>query len=77
MTVNFKLFKGGDFMQVLNLRVALVALMILAAFALIGSNVLAKNENQNGTRPGWGFGDQNHTHTGPPGGPSVHPVHGS
>ncbi len=26
-----------------------------------------------GTRPGWGCGDENHVHTGPPGGPSSTP----
>lgn len=28
--------------------------------------------NSGPTKPGWGYGDKNHTHTGPPG-QSVHP----
>src|SRR5581483_7991548 len=31
--------------------------------------------NETNTRPGWGFGDDNHIHTGPPG-HSVHPGDG-
>ncbi|MBD9511819.1 hypothetical protein IB265_34265 [Ensifer sp. ENS10] len=30
----------------------------------LSSRAIAKS---NGTRPGWGFGDKNHTHNGPPG----------
>ena len=30
----------------------------------LNSRAIAKS---NGTRPGWGFGDNNHIHTGPPG----------
>lgn len=37
---------------------------------LAGSAFAQSNDD---TRPGWGFGDQNHVHTGPPG-QSVHPV---
>jgi hypothetical protein len=46
---------------------------IVVAFALVATPVLAQNNN-NDTRPGWGFGDQNHVHTGPPG-QSVRAVH--
>lgn len=61
--------------MVLNLRTAVVTGMLLAAAILIvGTTFAAKPEGNN--RPGWGFGDTNHTHTGPPGGPSVHPVRG-
>ncbi len=49
----------------LNMRVLAVAALIMAAFALFGAQAFAKNEG--GTRPGWGYGDQNHDHTGPPG----------
>ena len=41
--------------------------------AMAGTALAVKPEGNN--RPGWGFGDQNHTHTGPPGGPSTHPNH--
>lgn len=56
----------------LNTRIILVAGLIIAAFAVMASGAFAQGPG--GTRPGWGFGDQNHVHTGPPGGPSVHPV---
>ena len=36
-----------------------------AAYSLGGSGALAAGNS--GTRPGWGCGDTNHTHTGPPG----------
>jgi hypothetical protein len=36
-----------------------------AAYGLGGSGALAAGNS--GTRPGWGCGDTNHTHTGPPG----------
>lgn len=57
--------------MVLSLRTAVIAGMMLAAFILLAGATFAKPSN--GTRPGWGLGDANHTHTGPPGGPSVHP----
>ena len=60
-------------MVALNLKMALVVLMIMAALATVAGNVLAK-KNDDGSRPGWGHGDKNHTHTGPPG-QSVHPGH--
>ena len=50
------------------------------------TSALAKNKNDNfrqflaqnnssNDRPGWGYGDKNHNHTGPPG-QSVHPGNG-
>jgi hypothetical protein len=36
-----------------------------AAYSLNGAGALAAGNS--GTRPGWGCGDTNHTHTGPPG----------
>jgi hypothetical protein len=62
-------------MQTLSLRVALVTGLAIAGFALIAGTTFAAPGNSGDTKPGWGFGDKNHTHTGPPGGPSVHPVH--
>ena len=56
---------------VLNMRLIVVSIIALAAFAVMASGAFAQNDD--GTRPGWGFGDKNHTHTGPPG-HSVHPV---
>lgn len=49
---------------------------MLVALALFATNVLAKPPD-GGQKPGWGWGDPNHEHTGPPGGPSEHPVFGT
>lgn len=51
--------------MVLNLRILLVLATIAAAVVFMATGVLAKNDG--GTRPGWGHGDKNHVHTGPPG----------
>ena len=50
---------------ILNMRVLVVTAIVLAVFGLIGAQAFAKNDG--GTRPGWGHGDKNHVHTGPPG----------
>lgn len=55
----------------LNFRVAIIATIIATSFALASYAVYAQG-NSSGSRPGWGFGDTNHVHTGPPGS-SVHP----
>lgn len=57
--------------QALILKKKLVlALAAAAAVAVAGTAAAASG----GTRPGWGFGDTNHVHTGPPGqSVSVHP----
>lgn len=60
---------------VLSFRTLLITAVILGLFAALAGSTFAKP--QGGTRPGWGFGDKNHEHTGPPGGPSVHPVKGA
>jgi hypothetical protein len=39
---------------------------VLAAFGGLAYSAPG-NGNSGGTRPGWGCGDANHTHTGPPG----------
>ena len=57
----------------LNFRLMLIVGAILAAFAIMTTGAFAKG-GAGGTRPGWGYGDQNHVHTGPPG-QSVNPVH--
>ncbi len=52
------------------LRVLIVLGMLAAAsFTMVQA---ASAKPSDGTRPGWGFGDKNHVHTGPPG-HSVHP----
>lgn len=54
-------------MFALNLRTVFVTILVLSAFALIAGSSFAKNSNQGGSRPGWGNGDKNHEHIGPPG----------
>lgn len=57
MTINFR--------AIVALAVVAVAVVTLSASALAAGN-------SGTTKPGWGFGDKNHVHTGPPG-HSVHP----
>ena len=58
----------------INMRLFLVLATIAAAVVVMASSVLAAPGNSGDTKPGWGFGDKNHTHTGPPGqSVSVHP----
>lgn len=45
---------------------------VATAGALVATMALAKGNTGDNTRPGWGYGDKNHVHTGPPG-QSVHP----
>ena len=52
--------------MVLNIRFFAILSIIAAAIVLFTSVALAKGNTSN-TRPGWGFGDENHIHTGPPG----------
>lgn len=53
-------------------RLLVMAGLVILSFALITGSALAKSKE--GERPGWGWGDTNHEHQGPPGGGSVHPV---
>ncbi len=46
-------------------RLLIIAGLVAVSIALVGGTVFAKQSG--GVRPGWGYGDQNHTHTGPPG----------
>ncbi len=54
-----------DLAHLFSFRTLLVTAAILGLFAAFAGSTFAKNDG--GTRPGWGFGDQNHVHTGPPG----------
>lgn len=54
----------------LNKKSAIVALTVVTATVMMASAAFAAKPTDN-TRPGWGYGDNNHTHTGPPG--SVNP----
>ena len=48
------------------IKISLITSMILVAgsFAAIGAFAQKPSDNN---RPGWGFGDKNHHHVGPPG----------
>lgn len=54
----------------LNIRALAILGILIAAVVMLTGAAFAKGPGD--TRPGWGFGDQNHVHTGPPG-QSVHP----
>lgn len=49
-----------------TIQVVLVSVIALSAVVLLSQSVVAA-KNSNNTRPGNGFGDTNHEHTGPPG----------
>lgn len=49
----------------LSVRIGLVLALLAAAIIFISQSALAKANG--GDRPGWGYGDKNHNHTGPPG----------
>jgi hypothetical protein len=46
---------------------ALLALVLAVAAAITVGGAAFAAQSQGGTRPGWGYGDKNHVHTGPPG----------
>ena len=51
-------------------RIGVIAAIVVAATVVsVGANAAQKASSS--TRPGWGYGDKNHVHTGPPG-QSVH-----
>jgi hypothetical protein len=52
-----------------QLRIALI-IAVVAVITVAVPSALAKSNND--VRPGWGNGDKNHVHVGPPG-QSVHP----
>lgn len=80
--LNYKLLREIDILQsknlkevmkllTFNLRFLVISAIVALSFIVLSTGVLAKQTDN--TRPGWGFGDQNHVHTGPPG-QSVNPV---
>lgn len=50
----------------LSFRSIIVMAVLAAAVAVMATTALAAKPTD-GTRPGWGYGDKNHVHTGPPG----------
>lgn len=55
----------------LNLRAYIALSVVAMAVITLATSAFAAG-NSGSTKPGWGFGDKNHVHTGPPG-QSVHP----
>ncbi len=43
------------------------SIFAIAALLLIGTGVANAQNGGNGAKPGWGYGDKNHVHTGPSG----------
>ena len=55
-------------------KIAVIGTFVVAA-AAVSAGTYAAQHASSGTRPGWGYGDKNHVHTGPPG-QSVRVSHG-
>lgn len=51
----------------LNLRAMIIATVLAAVAITMATTALAAPGNSGATKPGWGYGDKNHVHTGPPG----------
>ncbi|MDQ3089623.1 MAG: hypothetical protein M3Q24_00515 [bacterium] len=49
----------------MNIKIGIIVGILAITGMLIGTAVSAKGKGE--TRPGWGYGDKNHVHTGPPG----------
>ena len=47
-------------------KVAIIGALVVGALG-VSAVAMAAKPTDGGTRPGWGYGDQNHEHTGPPG----------
>lgn len=50
----------------MNVKGIAALAVVIALVAGIATTALAAG-NSGSTKPGWGFGDTNHVHTGPPG----------
>jgi uncharacterized protein YjdB len=62
----YQLINGGKPMVHLsNIKKATLGLVAGATLAVAGTAAAANHPGN--TRPGWGYGDTNHVHTGPPG----------
>lgn len=57
-----------------SVRIFVVVATVVVSGVLLSQTALAQG-NSNNNRPGWGHGDKNHHHSGPPG-HSVHPGQG-
>ncbi len=54
------------FMKIVSTKFLLALGITVASIAVVSGVAIAAKPTGN-TRPGWGFGDKNHVHTGPPG----------
>lgn len=52
-------------MTAIKARILIVIGLVVFSLALVAGNAFAKNSGSD--KPGWGFGDKNHEHQGPPG----------
>ncbi len=52
-------------MSNIKTRIAIIAALIVLSLGLVATKALAKQGDE--CRPGWGNGDPNHCHVGPPG----------
>jgi hypothetical protein len=50
----------------MNTKIKVLFSVFIVAGIMIASTVVA-NAKTGGEKPGWGYGDKNHVHTGPPG----------
>jgi hypothetical protein len=50
----------------INMRAASIVAIAAIAVVMVAQAALAAG-NSGSTKPGWGYGDKNHVHTGPPG----------
>jgi len=68
---------GGDILKARSLRkISVITLLTLSLATSAAYGVASAKQNQgNGKpkRPGWGKGDKNHDHTGPPGSTNCKP----
>jgi hypothetical protein len=64
-------------MNSIKIRIAVIASLVVLSLGLVVTSTLAKQDNGGECKPGWGWGDTNNCHSGPPGGPSTHPVFGN
>jgi hypothetical protein len=50
--------------RMLKMTKLVLSLIAVTGFLMVATNTFAQSSP---TKPGWGFGDKNHVHTGPPG----------
>ena len=61
-------------MTVSSARKIVVIIALAASLLIAGVSAFSGPGNSGDTKPGWGYGDKNHsTHTGPPGSTVPHP----